>query len=340
MDSEFDIADWIETNLARAAKSAGDEWTFVCPWCEKWSTAYCNAETGAYICFACGNKGQNIVGLVAEVEGVTWSEAKKWLFKRTVKLRRKSDLFTLSDRIRGLRTSDTAGEALESDTVAFDLPRGFRPVWKDGKWSLPLYLKERRIKSETARRWGMGYCRFGDYANRLIIPIECPNGYSFTARTMEPDVEPRYKNPPGADHRRLLIGWNVARTRGDLCIVEGPLDAVRFDQHGIASLAVGGKVLHSEQMAMLFKLKPSQAVTVCLDPEELMAPLDVASQLAVHFERIYIARLPMGVDPGDSTRTQAMEALSGAERFSGGRAERVRARLSGAKTVGDRRFGK
>jgi DNA primase len=155
---------------------------------------------------------------------------------------------------------------------------------------------------------------------------------------MEPDVEPRYKNPTGADHRRLLIGWNVARLRGDLCIVEGPLDAVRFDQHGISTLAVGGKVLHSEQMAMLFKLKPSQAVTVCLDPEELMAPLDVANQLAVHFERIYVARLPMGVDPGDSSKKQALEAMASAEPFTGGRAERVRARLEGARTAADRRY--
>lgn len=340
MKEGFDIEDWGESNLDRWTKSAGSEWTANCPVCHNWGCFYVNGETGAFVCFKCSGpdgdkdfKGKDATGLIAEVEGITWAEAKRWIFKNRVKLRRKDDLFTLADRIRGLRPG-TEEPGFDDELVAYDLPKGFRPVWKAGKWSLPIYLRERRIKSSVAKRWGMGYCRVGTFSGRLIIPINCPNGYSFTGRAMDDDLEPKYKNPTGADHARLLIGWDVVSRRGDICLVEGPLDAVRLDQHGIPAMGVGGKVLHSEQLEMLFTLSPRQAITVVLDPEERLGPLDIANQLEVHFERIYIARLPDEIDPGDSTKRQAQAAITKAKRFKGGRADRVKARIEGARTRG------
>lgn len=339
----FDVESWGEANLTRWTKSAGVEWTCECPNCGKWSSFYINGETGAFVCFACDFRGKDATGVVAHVEDISWAEARKYIFTSTVKLRRKSELFTLADRIRGLRP-DAERESDELEPLAFDLPKGFRPVWdKKRGWSYPVYLKERRIKAETAKRWGLGWCRFGDYANRLVIPINCPNGRSFTARAMVDDLEPKYKNPTGADHARVLIGWDVyadrhAMIRSDLCLVEGPLDAIKFDQHGLPALAVGGKVLHSEQLEMLFELNPRQAITVVLDPEEKLSPLDIANQLSVHFGGIYVARLPDGVDPGDSTRRQAHKAVDKAERFRGTRGERINAHLGLVATKADDRF--
>lgn len=338
MSEGFDVEEWCEANLDRWTKSAGTEWTSNCPVCSGWGCFYVNADTGAFVCFKCSGpdgdadfKGRDATGLIAEVEGITWAEAKRWIFKNAVKLRRKDELFTLADRIRGLRVSGDDDDEVDDGPVEYDLPKAFRPVWtRKGGWAVPVYLRERGIKRDTARKWNIGYCRVGDYRNRLIIPIICPNGYSFTGRTMD-DEDPKYKNPTGADHRRLLIGWDVVRRTGDLCIVEGPLDAVKFDQHGIPAFAVGGKILHSEQLEMLFKLSPSQAITVVLDPEERLGPLNIASQLECHFDRIYIARLPDKVDPGDSTKKQAKRAVSKAEKFDGGRSATVKARLDGVR---------
>lgn len=335
----FDAEEWCESNLERPTKSAGDEWTAVCPACGKWSSFYVNPKkNGAYVCFACDFRGKTIVGLIAEVHGITRSEAAKYVFTHSVTLRRKDDLFTVGDRIRGLRERDRPAEA--PDAVDYPLPKTFRPVW-DAKrgWSFPTYLKDRKIKSATAKRWGLGYCRFGEnVANRLIVPISCPNGESWTGRGMSKDMEPKYYNPPGADHGRLLIGWHVAKLTGDICLVEGPFDAIKFSQHGIDVLAVGGKVLHAEQLSMLFKLEKTQAVTVCLDPEERIAPFDVADQLSIHFERVFIARLPLGVDPGDSTKAQAVAALDGATRYKGSRMERAGERIRRGIAKGARVF--
>lgn len=330
-----DIADWVESKLERATKSAGDEWTASCPRCDKWSTFYINAETGAFVCFACEFRGKSLVGVIAEVEGCSWAEAAAFLFKESVKFRRKGDIVTIRERARLLRSKEAEPEPPAVDAP---LPREFKPVFGPKGWSFPGYLKQRRVKPSTAKRWGMGYCRVGKYAGRLIIPIVCPAGHSFTARDMIGDQEPKYLNPPAADHRRLLIGWNVAKLTGDFCIVEGPLDAVKMDQHGIPTLAVGGKVLHSEQLKMLFSLSEQAAVTVLLDPEEATAPFDVASQLSVHFERIYIARLPMGTDPGDSTKSQAAAALERAARFKGARGARTSALLERSRARAADRF--
>lgn len=342
MSGGFDLEDWCESNLSRWTKSSGDEFTCECPFCGKWSSFYINCgdsdKHGAYVCFACDQRGRDAAQLIAHVEGISWAEAKRFIFTNTIKLRRKTELFSLSDRIRGLRDKERPADRSE---VEYPLPKGFKPVWdeKKEKWSYPTYLKERRIKPATAKAWGLGYCRFGDYAGRLIVPILCPNGYSFTGRAMDAGVEPKYKNPTGADHGRLFIGWEQADLHGDFVLVEGPFDAIKFSQHGIPALAVGGKVLHTEQLQMLFTLRASQAVTVCLDPEEKLAPLDVASQLAVHFWTVNVAELPMGTDPGDSTASVGRAAVANAGRFTGARGARIRARLGKSAAKRDSRFG-
>jgi len=86
-----------------------------------------------------------------------------------------------------------------------------------------------------------------------------------------------------------------------------------------------GKVLHPEQLAMLI-MKPSDAaITVMLDPEEAEAPYKVAEQLLCRFDHVSIARLPMGTDPGASTRKQAWEAYDNAVKYTGDRRGRLSA---------------
>jgi DNA primase len=347
VSEHFDVREYIESNVDRATDSAGDEITAVCPNCDVWGGFYINGETGKYVCFKCDFRGKTIVGLVAHMEGLSYTEASKFIFQQSVKLRRRGDMLTLRERISLLR-GDLDED--EDTTVEYELPQGFKPCFdkQTGKWSLPEYLRERKIKSATAQRWGLGWCRSGRYAARLIIPIVCPGGFSFTARDMTGDGIPKYLNPTGADHRMLLIGWDVADLKGDFDLVEGPADAIMLDQHGIPSLAVGGKVLHDDQLAMLFKLSPHAGVTIMLDPEEKTAPYAMANQLAVHFEHIYIAHLPLTrttksgkvvkVDPGNSTRKEAKRAQLRAERFTGSRLPALKGSMERMKEAMGKRY--
>ena len=363
----FDILGYFESHLERLRPSASGkhegEMTAVCPGCGKWGKFYANRITGRFGCFACDFRGRSIVALVSKVEDIDWSTAAAYVFRNSVELPRRESLLTLGERVRlaGGRVEE-AGRA----PVDFDVPKKATPCWRDGRWRLPRYLKERGLKSRTARAWGLAFCSalFVQLPtrekplylkDRLFIPIECPAGRSWTARDMTGAQDPKYMNPPGADHSRLLIGWNMARLTGDLAIVEGPLDVMKWWQHDIPAVALGGKELHDAQLEQLMALSPETTITIALDPEEVAAPLKLAARLACHFRNIFIAKLPIldckhcggrgrgctackgsgkdFVDPGASTRAQAHAALNNSRRWNGERLHAAKAALERSRVA-------
>lgn len=314
----FDIRDYVERKLDRAKPVAAQhsgEYTADCPSCEKSSKFYINVESGKFYCNSCKLSGRSVATLVAFVEQISYGKALAFVFRNSVELPRKGDLVTLRDRISMLRGDDDEDD--DPDVVDVPLPNGFVPCYRDGRWRLPAYLRERKLKSKTIRAWGLGYCSEFELADgrtlegqRIVVPIECPAGRSWTARATSDDVfGPKYFNPPGADHRRLLIGWNVMRFGGDVVICEGPFDALKLWQNKVPAVGIGGKVLHDQQMEQLATLPRSTAVTILLDPEELVAPHNVATKLSGHFKFVYVAKLPDGTDPGDASAKVAHAAV-------------------------------
>jgi DNA primase len=342
---EFQIFDYLEERLDRFRRSSGNEITGQCPRCGRYGGFYANVVSGKFTCFKCDWKGRSIIGLVAELESCDWAQAQIYVFRHAVEFRRREDMTSLAERIAALRPHAVKEEP--EPPVNFELPRdGFRSCYdaRRKSWKLPRYLKERCIKSATARQWGLGFCRqlYLEFPNRekpffirdrLFIPIVCPAGRSWTARDMTGTQEPKYLNPPGADHRRLLIGWNHARLTGDLVIVEGPLDVIKLWQYELAALGLGGKELHDEQLAQLMTLSSETVVTVMLDPEELKARLAVAKRLSVHFKNVYLAELPLGIDPGAATRSQAYKAVEAATRWTGDRGLSLVAALKSSRAA-------
>ena len=192
-------------------------------------------------------------------------------------------------------------------------------------------MKERGIKRETARAWGIGFCNGGFYSHRILIPINCPQGYSFTARAVEKDMIPKIKNPKNANHGKLILGWDMVEKGQDVALVEGPFDAIKTWQNGIPALSLMGKVLHEEQLAMISRWPRDTSITIMLDPEERLAPYEMARRLSGYFDNIFVARLPEGVDPGDATKKQAQSAYEKAEKYDGTRKGPLAQRLFMAK---------
>jgi len=329
---KFDIEEYIESNLSKSRpvnSKNGFEYTAVCPSCNKYGGFYINIDSGAYLCNKCEFRSNSVIGLVAHVEGISWSEARSFIFSKTIKLRRKSDVFSLSDRIRGIRETD---RNVDETFFNVDLPDRYIPVFDEKRqqqWKIPTYLKKRKIKSITVKKWGLGYCDGGKYENRLIIPIDCPNGVSWTGRSMG-DQKPKYLNPPSANHSSLLIGWNVSMITGDIVLCEGPIDAISLWQMGVSVLGLGGKELHDGQLSLLMTLSKNSAITIMLDPEETVAPYKIAERLSVHFDYIFIARLPLmqikgePLDPGNAPKNIVYDALNKAERWNGSRLMKIR----------------
>jgi DNA primase len=328
MVKKFDIESYALDNLERPRVTSTNQVTAVCPWCGKYGAFYIDIVTGHYICFKCEEKGRYLIGVIAQVEDITWQEAKRFFLRKAIQFRRKETLDSLVEKIRSL----SEGESKERILVEEKLPSEFIPVYKGGKWKFPSYLKNRKIKRETAKAWGLGFCNRGMYWKRIIIPIDCPNGYSFTARDTTGEQPNPYRNPPGVDHGKLLIGWNMTNTNGDITLVEGPMDAIKLWQHGIPAMALGGKYLHFDQIEMLLKCPTDIAITIMLDPEEMVAPYGVAKQLIFRFEQVHIATLPQGVDPGSSTQKQAWKAYDESVLYEGGKEKQLKNKLAKSRS--------
>jgi DNA primase len=337
----FDYVDWLEDNLADARRSAGTEWTATCPSCGKYGGFYVNTDPdkgGRYVCFKCDFRGYSFVGLLSQVEGISHHEAQAKLLRSAVDFKRREK--TVGDLLEAVKASrrradeevDWEAEWAAVESVDYPLPSNMIPVWDGKEWRVPEYLTERGFKRSILAKWGVGYCERGEWGDRIIIPIDCPNGKSFTGRTMDKRVMPKYKNPTGADHGRLLYGWSHLPFGSEIVIVEGPLDALKFQQHDIPAVGCGGKALRVEQMAMLFTRSPDTPVTIALDPDATRHDVDaynMATQLMVHFKQIYVAMLPdrnrdgEKADPGNSKRKQAHIWLEEAKPYRGARAPRT-----------------
>jgi DNA primase len=312
---DFDIEEYCLSNLDRAKKGKTNQISAVCPWCEKYGSFYVSVKSGDYICFKCESKGKMLVGLVAKIENISWYQAKAFLLKKLLKRKRKYTIPSLEQRIRNLRELENENEEIEK---IYPLPKEFIPIYQNGKWKYPKYLKDRKIKKETAKKWGLGFCNRGRYKNRIIIPLICDNGVSFTSRSVKPEIQPKYLNPVCDFQKDILGGWNLFDKNSDFVLVEGPFDAIKMHQHGFNVLFLGGKTLSQKQKELFYTISRNVSVTIMLDPEEISAPLDVAKELFFIFEgKVYIAELKNGIDPGSSTLQQAFKAYDNSVRYKG-----------------------
>lgn len=325
----FDKLEWVDANLEGAKPSAGDEWTAECPFCGRFGGFYVNVNEegkGPWVCFKCDMASKDISGLVAQVEDISWAEARAFVMKEAIEFRRRETTVSLLDRIKSIRAvADYDGTDLfAAEKEAEGLPKEFIPVWDGKRWRVPLYMTERGFKRSVLRDQGVGFCNGGRYAHRVVIPIDCPNGTSFTARDVTGEGIPKYLNPADVDHSRLLFGWKSAPMGSDFTLVEGPLDTLKNIQNGLPSLGIGGKFLSDYQLALLFTRPSDVSVTVMLDPEAMADAYVIAPQLLLHFDDVYVARLPDGTDPGEAKRALARRVHAKSEAFKGDRMPRLK----------------
>jgi len=324
----FDVQGYIRRHLSRVREAGGNEWTADCPFCGKSGHFYINVESGNYFCFSCEEKGRYLVGVVAVVEGVSREEAKAIIYRQAANFKRPraEALPGLQERVQELREGVDRG--LGKGLVAEDLPEAFAAVWDGIRFRTPAYLLERGFTRETMREFEMGVCHVGRYAGRVVLPFGCPNGKSFTARDVTGCLKPKYLNPKGVDHGRLVYGWSQAHQSAEVALVEGPLDVAKLWQHEIPAIGLLGKMLTRSKRALLCRIKPSVRMIIMLDPEEREAPRKVAIQLLSHFRDVRIATLPNGVDPGSSSREEAQKSIATSKKYTGDRLEGLKDRVS------------
>ena len=184
------------------------------------------------------------------------------------------------------------------------------------------YMRDRRFDNDQiewlVEQYKIHYAIRGPWRWRLIIPIHDERGklLTWTARTVLPDVELRYKTlrtkamrpddevalaAPGSLLLGLPLLWSCDNPRA-LVICEGPFDAFRITaqgaMRGVYGTCIFGLKLSEDQAEWVERLRARfRRVALLLDPDAQMLTFKVVQRLATVNCRLL--SLPAGIkDPG------------------------------------------
>jgi len=272
-------------------------------------------NTGYWRCFGCHREGR-FKGLIALLDGVEEDVALRRVTQPQPVSEYKKRLIDFLDRE-------------ESESIKYYSTRSFKATFPpvhgtDGE----TYLKGRGIDGESLDRflirWGGSS---GTFRRRVVLPIRTHDGklLSFVGRAADGGVEPKTRKarPASAAVYGLfeLIqdqGFNSWHRMPKIVCVEGELDAVFLQQHGVPAVSVMGTSNMNPTQMRLIRNFAHRAV--------LLYDGDEAGRRAVnghydrkgnyapgHYARLkryvptLVYDLPDGTDPNDMTPDQIDE---------------------------------
>jgi DNA primase len=335
-----DLVDLIGTRVT--LKRAGSNHKGLCPFHEEKTPSFTvSGDKGFYKCFGCGAYG-NAIDFVMQFENRDFLDAIEILAQMqnleipvergTMPADENGGLYAIlreADQLyrRQLREHPQAIAYLKSRGIdgatASRFALGFAP---DAWGTLADELggddraRDRLIKAGLAARNDAG--RFYDrFRNRITFPIRDGRGrvIAFGGRLLGPG-EPKYLNSPDTplfDKSRTLYGLFEARQQPGrperLIVVEGYLDVIALDQHGLGpAVATMGTAATAENMRQLTRL--SDRVVFCFDGDragrtaawravEAILPFG-GGKVAIEF-----MLLPEGEDPDSFVRARGNAAF-------------------------------
>ena len=229
----------------------GDEQAHYCPFCHHHKKKLqVNLQTQQWHCWVCDAKGKRIQRLL------------KRLHVDSRKLKKIYEIYGDDYVVYSNNTED--------EKVELRLPNEFCSLLKEPKGKInPLfrkvmeYAKQRGITTEDIRRYNIGYCDTGHYANRIIIPsYDSDNRLNyFIARSVFDEEKFKYKNPPVSKNVIMFenqINWNEPIT-----LVEGVFDAMAVKRNAIPLL---GKFIPKTLNDTIYK-KEVKSINILLDED-------------------------------------------------------------------------
>lgn len=323
----FDLIGYLEELGAKPSEGgSGPQMALVCPRCNEGRTLYVCADEdsesyGKWICYRCreedeGGAGRTVVSLIAWIEELDFAEAR-------MKMLEESDIdFGASIGQRGRDGARKQKTETESVLGEDGLPKTFVPIYLAGRnpeVRMPRYLLSRGVTVAQARKFGLGFCEGGEtreekvYNGRIVFPIQCPVGNSFTTRATNDYDKPKYLAGPGAGS--MVYGWPQAKELlceigdGHFSFVEGPFDVLAVFRAGVPAFGIMSKHIGESELKMARQAGGTKP-TLLLDEDALAeAVANVRHGIAMKA----VERLPGGGDPGEATERQILEALISAE---------------------------
>ena len=280
MEKDLLVLGLLETVLGKGKGSkTTSDYAFHCPVCKHHNPKLIvNIKSGQYNCWTCHppTKGRTPVSLLKKIEAPTEKilEMKGYFQNDNTKIdQTKPDRVQLPKEFISLAGGDQSLEARHALT----------------------YLAKRNIGIREIIKYNIGYCKFGRYSNRVIVPSYDRNGTInyFIARSFEKEPGRKY-DAPTCNKNELIgleyfVNWSVP-----VILCEGIFDAIAIRRNAIPLF---GKTIPK---SLMLKLVESEVKTVylALDKDALKEALDYSNQLLNLGKEVYLIELD-GKDPSE-----------------------------------------
>lgn len=150
------------------------------------------------------------------------------------------------------------------------------------------FLKKRGVTADDIKKYNIGFCKDGKYADRVIIPSYDEKGLLnyFVARDYKETSPRKYKNPPVSV--KDIIGFELyINWKAPIILCEGMFDAITIKRNCIPLL---GKVLHDKLMEKIVKSSVDR-IYIALDNDARKDALKHAEKLMSYGKEIYMVEL-------------------------------------------------
>jgi DNA primase len=241
--------------------SNGQEHLFQCPKCNHHKRKLSiNIDKDVFKCWICDYSGTKISPLVRQYATAYYAEWRQ--LKGEIDLSKYENIFK---------------EDYQVPKQIIKLPENFQTLTGE-KTSLKRralnYLYSRGLTDKDILVWKIGFCNYGEYQNRIIVPSFDEEGEVnyFIARTYTDDWV-KYKNPQASKDvvfNDLNIDW-----RSDIILVEGVFDAIRCDN----AIPILGSSLSENSLLFQKICKKKPNIYLALDPDVKNKQLLIAKKL-------------------------------------------------------------
>lgn len=341
-------------------RRAGRSQVGLCPFhSERTPSFNVNDETGRYMCFGCGAKGDvfnfvqamehlDFVGAVEKLAGKLGVELHYTSGAGSGERKHRKDIQQLMERAvdwyhqRLLESPDAraAREYLRSRDLAGETARTFKIGWAPDEWDA--LCKALGAPADMLREAGLGFTnkagRLQDsFRARVMFPIFDENGaaVAFGGRILPGSQDPaKYKNSsetPIYTKSRTLYGMNWAKgnvVKQDRVIVcEGYTDVIGFHKSGLPiAVATCGTALTEEHVRLMKRYARNIVLAFDADSAGQGAAEKFYAWENKYDISVSVARFPEGQDPGELAQKNPAaleEAVSSAIPFLGFRLTRL-----------------
>lgn len=279
MDKAYLVLGLLETVLGRGKGSKTTmDYAFYCPVCKHHNPKLIiNIKTGQYNCWTCypATKGRTPVSLFKKIEAPIEKllEMKSYFQGDTTKINIEHNKVSLPEEFISLIDSQVSLEQRHALS----------------------YLNKRGITPVDIKKYNIGYCKYGRYKNRVIIPSYNKDGNInyFIARSFEKNPSRKYDAPSCSKTEIIgfeyFINWSVP-----IILCEGIFDAIAIKRNAIPLF---GKIISK---ALMIKLIEPEIKTIylALDKDALKEALNYSQNLLNMGKEVYLIELD-GKDPSD-----------------------------------------